>query len=196
MQVFIPEKVRIVELESAPFKNVKSATEWVRSHGIIGLMSDVDTGNKGEISISVGSIDKMLSGSALHKSVTAGLHYAALSRLRDIIRESFVAEMHPDYLKVNGRRTSNNPINPNVLIAVLYGCVELGGFAYRAKTTLKLFVDPNEKTKAYAYEISNIEILRGTAGYMTQPNCKTSMLTRILRHGVSDVNGIPLVSEC
>lgn len=43
-------------------------------------------------------VESMVSGSALEKSVTHEIHYAALVRLRDIIRESFVAEVHPDSL--------------------------------------------------------------------------------------------------
>lgn len=56
MEVKIPEVVRIVELEPASFKNVKEANAWVRDHGVIGLMSQVDSGGKGEISISARSV--------------------------------------------------------------------------------------------------------------------------------------------
>jgi len=98
MEVHIPDEVVVVELETAPFNNALGARAWALSHGIIGLMSDVDTHGKGDISISVSSIRKMVSGSALEKSVTHEIHYAALVRLRDIIRESFVAEVHPDYM--------------------------------------------------------------------------------------------------
>jgi len=195
MNVKIPKAVRIVELEPAPYRNVKDANAWARNHGIVGLMSNVDTGGKGNISISARSIDKMLSGSALMKSVTPSLHYSALMRLRDIIRESFVAEIHPDYKKVKGVRSVLNPINKQVKIAVLYGCVSMADIPYRAKTTLKLFLDRNENTKSYSYEISNIEILRGTAESVTQPNCKISMNTSILLNGVCDVNGAPLIKE-
>ena len=87
----------------------------------------------------------------------------------------------------------NYPIS--VRIARLYGCVSFGGIPYRAKTTLKLFVDANEKTKAYSYEISNIEILKGVAGFVTRPSDKTSMLVRILLNGVCDVNGEPLLKR-
>ena len=85
----------------------------------------------------------------------------------------------------------NYPIS--VRIARLYGCVSFGGIPYRAKTTLKLFVDANEKTKAYSYEISNIKILKGVAGFVTRPSDKTSMLVRILLNGVCAVNGEPLL---
>lgn len=110
MSVDYPKKVKIVELESAPFKCAKDAVRWAREHGIVGVMSNTDTGGKGEISISGGSLSKMLSGSAVQKSVTPQIHFSALTRLRDIIRESFIGEIHPDYnieiLKGNCRNAS------------------------------------------------------------------------------------------
>ena len=152
-------------------------------------MSNEDTRWKGEIAISITSLEKMLSGSALRKSVTPGIHYASLMRLRDIIRESFVAEIHPDFRKVNGIRSVGNGINPMVEIAVLYGCVAIAGISYRVKTTLKLHRDLTQPTKAYSYEISSIEVLAGTAGIVIPPNAKTSMDVNILLNGVCDVNG-------
>ena len=214
MEVKIPNSVVVIELDNAPFRNAHEAKLWACLHGIPGKMSDEDTRGKGEISISLSSLEKMLSGQALRKSVTPAIHYAALVRLRDIIRESFVAEIHPDFRKVDGKRSPFNGINPMVQIAVLYGCVALGGIAYRAKTTLKLHRDPSQPTKAYSYEISNIEVLtgtarivilpnvktstaprvlRGTAESLTQPSCKISMDASILLNGVCDVNGAPLL---
>lgn len=214
----IPERVAVVELENAPFRCAKAAFAWARSHGVIGLMSDVDTNGKGEISISAMSIRKMLSGSALGKSVTPAIHLAALMRVRDIIRESFVFEVHPDYLKVSGRRAACNGVNRGVQIAVLYGCVALGQIPYRAKTTLKLHDSADTPTKAYSYEISAIEILAGNvepgkirpgAGFETNaketprgnrraaalPNDGVSMDTHILLNGVVDVNGVEALSD-
>ena len=134
----IPRVVNVIELENAPFKCAKDADAWARSHGIVGLMSNVDTAGKGEVAISVHSLNKMLSGSALEKSSTPALHFAALMRLRD----------------------SNFP------------------------------------SKAYSYEISNIEILRGTAAPVARPSNKISMDVSILLNGVCDVNGTPLLDAC
>ena len=215
MEVKIPETVVVIELDNAPFRNAHEAKLWACLHGIPGKMSDEDTRGKGEISISLSSLEKMLSGQALRKSVTPAIHYAALVRLRDIIRESFVAEIHPDFRKVDGKRSPLNGINPMVQIAVLYGCVALGGIAYRAKTTLKLHRDSSQPTKAYSYEISNIEVLTGTARIVILPNVKTSIDPRVLKgiaapialpsdktsidvsillNGVCDVNGAPLLA--
>ena len=188
-----PKRVTVIELENAPFRGAKPAFQWATSHGVVGIMSDVDTGGKGEVSISKASVLKMVSGSATGKSVTPEIHYSALMRLRDIIRESFIGEIHGDYGKVNGKRCPANGTNPNVSIVRLFGCVSMGGIMYRAKTTLKRFVDPNEKTKAYSYEISNIEVLKGVVGFVTRPSDKTSMDVGILLNGVCDVNGAPLL---
>lgn len=190
-----PENVVVIELETAPFKCARDADAWARSHGVIGLMSSVDTGGKGEIAISARSLDKMLSGSAVTKSITPAIHYAALMRLRDIIRESFIAETHPDYLKINGRRSPTNGVNPLVMIDVLYGCVSYGDIPYRVKTTLKRYLEHNDPTKAYSYEITNVEILKGTVAPVARPNDKISTFdVSILLQDVCDVNGVPLLS--
>jgi len=192
-----PETVNIIDLAPAPFNCARDAIVYAKAHGIVGIMSDADTNGKGEIAISIRSLDKMLSGSAVGKSATPALHYAALVRLRDIIRESFVAEVHPDYLKgPDGRRSPANGINDRVKIAVLYGCASTGGIPLRVKTTLKLHKDQGQPTKAYSYEITNVEVLRGNAEYAIQPSNNTPTFdTRILLHGVTDVNGKPLVAD-
>ena len=195
MEVRIPETVAIVELDGAPFRNAREARAWARSHGIIGLMSNVDTGDKGEISISVNSIRKMASGSVATKSVTTAIHYAAMVRVRDIIRESFVGEIHPDFKKVGGVRRAGNPVNRHLRIAVLYGCVSFGEIPYRAKTTLKIYDGSRDGMKAYSYEISSIEILRGNAAHVARPNDRISMPVEILLNGVTNVNGQPILKE-
>ena len=123
MKVKIPKAVAIVELDGAPFRNAREARAWAKSHGIVGMMSSVDTGGKGEVSISVNSIRKMASGSA----------------------------------------------------------------------TLKVYDGSRDGTKAYSYEISNIEILKGNAAPVARPSNRTSMSTVILLNGVCDVNGRALL---
>ena len=194
MKIKIPKTVAIVELDGAPFRNAREARAWSKRHGIVGVMSNVDTGGKGEVSISVNSIRKMASGSAATKSVTTAIHYAAIMRIRDIIRESFVGEAHPDFMKVDGVRRTGNPVNEHVMIAILYGCVSFGEIPYRAKTTLKVYVGSRDGTKAYSYEISNIEILKGNAAPVARPNNRTSMSVEILLNGVLDVNGRPILA--
>ena len=186
-----PKCVNIIDLAPAPFNCARDAIAYAKSHGIVGVMSNADTNGKGEVSISLSSLDKMLSGSAVRKSVTPALHYAALVRLRDIIRESFIAEVHPDFLKgADGRRSPANGINPTVEIAVLYGCVSTGGLPLRAKTTIKRLLDSSEPQKAYTYEISNVEVLKGNAAPVARPSDKTPTYdVNMLLHGVLNVNG-------
>ena len=190
-----PKRVTVIELENAPFRCARDAIAYAKGHGIVGVMSNADTGGKGEISISIRSLDKMLSGTAVQKSVTPEIHFAALIRLRDIIRESFIGEVHPDYAKgADGKRRKDNGVNDRVTIAVLYGCVSMGGLPLRAKTTLKMHKDPKQPTKAYSYEISNVEVLRGNAEYAIQPSNNTPTFdVNILLNGVCDVNGEPLL---
>ena len=99
-------------------------------------------------------------------------------------------------LKVDGKRSPENGINPLVEIWVLYGCASFADFPCRVKTTLKRFLDNNFPSKAYSYEISNIEILRGTAAPVARPSNKISMDAGILLNGVCDVNGVPLLDVC
>ena len=114
-----------------------------------------------------------------------------LVRLRDIIRESFIAEVHPDFLKgPDGRRSPANGINPTVEIAVLYGCASTGGMPLRVKTTIKRLLDSREPQEAYTYEISNVEVLKGNAAPVARPSDKTQTFdVSILLHGVRGVNG-------
>jgi len=47
----------------------------------------------------------------------------------------------------------------------------------------------------YSYEISNIEVLTGTARVVTLPNVRTSMDVNILLQGVRRVNGELLLDK-
>ena len=68
-----PKCVNIIDLAPAPFNCARDAIAYAKSHGIVGVMSNADTNGKGEVSISLSSLDKMLSGSAVRKSVTPAL---------------------------------------------------------------------------------------------------------------------------
>lgn len=96
------------------------------------------------------------------------------------------------------RLTIPKTVNVVVEIWVLYGCASFADFPCRVKTTLKRFLDNNFPSKAYSYEISNIEILRGTAAPVARPSNKISMDVSILLNGVCDVNGraFPLLDAC
>ena len=54
MEVKIPEVVTIVELENAPFKNALCARSWALAHGVVGLMSRVDSGARAKFRFPLG----------------------------------------------------------------------------------------------------------------------------------------------
>ena len=78
--------------------------------------------------------------------------------------------------------------------------MSFGGLAFRVKATLKLYHEPGHPNKAYSYEVSNIEvikgkeILKGIRRASARPNDRISMSASILLNGVCDVNGVPLLS--
>ena len=83
------------------------------------------------------------------------------------------------------------------MIDVLYGCVSYGDIPYRVKTTLKRYYNRADPTKAYSYEITNVEVLRGTVAPIARPSDKNSTFdVTILLNGVCDVNGVPLLKDC
>lgn len=51
-ELVYPHEVKILALQPAPFNRAKSALAYAQDYGIIGIMSDVDSGNKGIVSIS------------------------------------------------------------------------------------------------------------------------------------------------
>ena len=84
-----------------------------------------------------------------------------------------------------------------LMIDVLYGCVSYGDIPYRVKTTLKRYYNRTDPTKAYSYEITNVEVLRGTVAPIARPSDKNSTFdVTILLNGVCDVNGEPLLKNC
>lgn len=191
----IPRSVPILQLDPAPFSTVADAKTWLREHSPVGIMTNAETNGKGEIRISGTSIGKMLSASALKKSASPAIHFAALARLRDVIRESFCAECHPDFAKVDGFRNPQNSANPLVAIHVLYGCATDGSRIYRIKTTLKEALDQSDPLRAYSYQINNIEVLVGTEGPVALPSANTPMDVSILLQSVCDVNGVPIADR-
>nr|MCR5184223.1 hypothetical protein [Opitutales bacterium] len=187
------KSVNIVELPESRFADTKDVKEWVKNSGILGIMTDPETNGKGEIAISTKSVHEMLNGNQQKKSVSREIHFAAITKLRDIIRESEITDVHEDFKKgEDGTRSAANGMNPNVLIEILHGAVSVGGEIYRVKTTLKQYA-PKMKTatKAYAYEIEEIEVLAGQQMKRASipANSITSIPMNILLDGVRNVNG-------
>ncbi len=185
------EKFDVTPIPNAPFNNTSDALNWAEANGVIGQMSNEETGGKGEINISKGSVREMLNPSQREKSVSEEVHFAVLTKLREVIRTSLVVESHPDYKKgADGLRSPDNGINADVMIDVIYGAIERDGVPYRVKTTLKKYADKKTNAKAYAYDVSKIEVLAGNlVNPQTNPNTSTSIDGDILLKGVKNSKG-------
>lgn len=152
-------------------------------------MSNEETSDKGNIDISKKSIDEMLNESQRKKSPSNDIHYVALTKIRDIIRESEIIDNHPDFLKgKDGKRSPLNGVNNDVNIDILYGAISYEGITYRVKTTIKRYI--NRESKAYAYSVEKIEVLTGklSNAESTTPNAKIPIIGNSLLQGVYKVN--------
>ena len=148
------ENERIINIVSAPqdhgFKNFAEARKWAKEN-IVGTVQQPEMG---EVNISGTAIDKYLSQKAVEKSDSKDVHLSALHVFPRIIEESIVGKIHAD-------RDNNQNVRD---IVRLYGAIEINGNYYRVKTTVKRYINTNEKTKAYSYEVKEIELLDGTPG--------------------------------
>lgn len=142
------------------FSNFAKARIWAKEN-IARVYSNEETGGKGEISISGRAIEKFLSEDAVRKSDSKDVHMSVLTVLPSVIREGYLAETHPDYKKVDGKRSKENGINPGVTIHRVYGAVSIDKKVYRVKITLKEDRTQDVKTRAYSYEATKIELLDG-----------------------------------
>ena len=148
------ENERIVTIVSAPkdhgFKNFAEARRWAKE-SIVGTVKQSEIG---EVNISGTAIDKYLSQKAVDKSDTKDIHLSALRVMPQIIENSVVGEIHED--KNNIPQLSD--------IVRLYSAIEINEKLYRVKTTVKRYNDSSIKSKAYSYEVKEIELLDGTHG--------------------------------
>ncbi len=139
----------------------KDASDYARLRGIIGTMTNEETNGKGKIKISKSSIDKFVDDSASDKSIGKGVHFAVLSKIRELIANSLLAEEHPDVNKKDGGREWGNGINDDLLIHRAYAAARINGEYYRVKLTFKEYADSNKDNKAYSYEVAKIELMPG-----------------------------------
>lgn len=193
----------LVPVSHHNFGSSSNALLWARNNGVARVLSDSETGGKGEINISNNSLAEMLNPVQRQKSASVGIHLDAVTVLHDLIKESHIVETHPDYLKgPDGKRSAANGKNPGIMIDVAYAAMrqKVGTEEknYRVKITLKRFDDQNLKKKAYAYHVEEIEVLPVTS---VKPDDsgphhqgRTSLPANMLLKNVSDVNGVSLIS--
>lgn len=143
------ENGRIITIVSAPkdhdFKSFDDARKWAKKN-IVGCVQQPEIG---EVNISGTAVEKYLSQKAVEKSVSIDVHFSALRVMPQIISNSIVGETHED-------KKEDEHIKDIVL---LYGAIDIDGKTYRVKTTVKRYNDPNTRTKAYSYEVTEIEPL-------------------------------------
>ena len=183
----------VVRGAPAPFRCTKDALAWARQNGLIGKMSSEETGGKGIVSISGESIRETLNPRQREKSISDEIHFAALTKLRDLIRESIILDCHPDYPKnKEGVRVPEISSNNGIDICIAYAAFMVLGVVYRVRLTLKRYAQTGT-SKAYAYRVNEIEVLPGTLGgriaLATDPTGTTSICGSILLKGVPEVNG-------
>ena len=183
----------VVRGAPAPFRCTKDALAWARANGLIGKMLEQETGGKGIVSISGESIRETLNPRQREKSISDEIHFAALTKLRDLIRESIILDCHSDYPKNEaGVRVPGMSLNNGIGICIAYAAFMVLGVVYRVRLTLKRYAQTGT-SKAYAYRVNEIEVLPGTLGgriaLATDPTGTTSICGSILLKGVPEVNG-------
>jgi hypothetical protein len=137
------------------FESFSDARKWAKKH-ITGTVNQLEIG---EINISNTAIDKYLSKKAVEKSASKDIHLSALRILPDIIKNSFVGNIHAD-------KNNNDNIKD---IVRLFSAIEISDKTYCVKT------------KAYSYEVTEIELLNGSHG-----NDLASPLPRTFNNSISD----------
>ena len=190
---------KIVVCNPAPFNSTRGALAWARENGVIGRMSSDETGGKGIVNISADSIRESLNPRQREKSVSDPIHFAAITVLRDLVRESVILEEHPDWRKdAQGVRCPVRAVENEITICIAYAAMMILGVVYRARLTLKKYSQTGT-SKAYAYRVNEIEVLPGTLGgrpkLATSPTGSTSICVTILLQGAVDVNGAPLLAS-
>ena len=186
----------VVAGEPAPFRCTRDAIAWCREHGVIGRLGAGDSGGKGVVTISADCIRESLNPRQRAKSISDEIHFAAVMRLRELIRASVILEEHPDWRKdAAGNRVPVMAGDHDITVCLAYGALRILGVVYRVRLTLKRYAQ-TRASKAYAYRVNEIEVLSGTLGgrpkLATNPTGTTSICGNILLYGASDVNGMPI----
>ena len=173
--------INVVEVEPHGFNSndpLSEAKAWAEKNLVGIYTAHKDTLDEFEYEITKSAIHKYLSPPAINKSENMSVHLSVLKTLPFIIEESIEVEIHSDYIKVNGQRSINSPINEKVLIHIFYGCVTFSNSIYRIKTIIKEFSDVKRNNKPYTFEVIKIELLDISSNSILTANgpnskCKT-----------------------
>lgn len=111
------------------------------------------------------SVNKFTDFTAIRKSDNIGIHLAVLKQIENIVFKSIEVELHPDFLKKDGKRLPENGYNPNIIIHRMYGCAEIDGSFYRIKTTVRESLRRNEPEIPHSFEVKEIEMFDGSLSF-------------------------------
>ena len=113
----------LVQAGSAPFRSSDAAIEWAVAHGIVGMMSETETGGKGRVGISKNSIREMLNPSQVGKSASREVHYAALAIGTELYRAKITFKRYKDP-NVAGKAYAYHVTKIEVLTGNLVNAIE------------------------------------------------------------------------
>ena len=146
------------------FDTFNEAESWGKNN-IAQTLNNEKTNGKGVIVISKNSIEKYCSQSAVKKSESKDVHFAALQLLPDVIHNGIIVENHEDFNKKDGGRKPEYGIgSPHITMHILYGAINFEGKVYRVEVTLKEDRSNGNPVGAYSYEATKIELLDGQNG--------------------------------
>ena len=151
------KEVKVVKADANHgFANYREAELWAREN-IARTYAPEETGGKGVVSINYDVIRKYISKDARNQSGSSDLHYAVLKVLPEVVREGIDVETHPNFKKVNGKRSPENGVDGNLLVHRVYAAVRIGDKICRVKITMKEnMLDKNVPNKPYSYEVTDI----------------------------------------
>ena len=166
-------------------KQVKS---YAREHSD-EMLGDIPVEN-GIVNVSLTSLGEMADPKSYKNTVKNGVskdvHFAAIPKIKEIIRNSIDAEVHPDYIErdKSGKRIVGK-YSDHILMHRLYGAVEIDGKVYRVKTTVKEDIT-NKTNRAHTYEVAEIELLESH----TRPADSTSPISNNSISGANLLQGV------
>ena len=176
------KEVNVVSVPKHDFEGtgkeaLQQAEIWAKEN-IVGTHKATDSdGKEFEYSIGNKAVEKYVSKSSTVNSENVGIHLSVLKKLPDVIANSIETEVHPDYEKGSGGRSSKSDINEQSLIHRFYGAVDIDGVLYKVKTTIREYADESRTSKAHNYEVTKIKLLEAPSGnndVTTEPVAMTS----------------------
>ena len=110
---------------------------------------------------------KSLSAVAINKSTNKSAHLFLMNVLPEVIENCVDAEIHPDYAKKDGVRTTERLGSLDKLVHRMYGAVEYDGDIYRVLVTMFEYRDA--RNRPYCYEIKETTLSQSVPATSLEP---------------------------